>query len=171
MFLLSCVAALGHPCPDQGSPCPDVTNNQRCAFLFTFSRQAQGGKELLDLSCKGPLRMTRQGIRWSGWRRRVSHFRRGWESGCKNAAALCLTSTPTTRQGAALCTAGSLNTTAVNGGWVEPGASACCQVVKAKRHARIAHPCHHAFLESNMHHPLQLGGKLAARTVSKGPWN
>ena len=27
------------------------------------------------------------------------------------------------------------------------------------------------YLVSNMHHPLQLGGKLAARTVSKGPWN
>ena len=64
MFLLSCVAALGHPDPDEGSPCPDVDvgNNQRCAFIFTFARQAQGGNELLDLSCKGPLRMARQGI-------------------------------------------------------------------------------------------------------------
>ena len=27
MFLLFCVAAPGHPCPDQGSLCPDVGNN------------------------------------------------------------------------------------------------------------------------------------------------
>ena len=171
MFLLSCVAALGHPCPDQGSPCPDVTNNQRCAFLFTFSRQAQGGKELLDLSCKGPLRMTRQGILWSGWRQRVSHFRRGWERGCKNAAALCLTSAPTTRQGAAIGTAGPLNTTAVNRGWVEPGSSARCQAVMALCHARIARPCQHALPGIEYAPPAPAWKKAGRRTVSKGLWN